>query len=225
MMNKAKRYLLVAGTVAALTTGIATAAIPGAGGVVNGCYESNHGSLRVVDVESGTGCLRSELPISWNQKGEKGDPGLQGPPGEKGDTGEQGPQGVQGPKGDTGAQGAQGLKGDRGFQGLAGPPGAPGPTDVRLYMGNPTDVGPSIKKAVAVCPAGKVATGGGYWLFGSDTVLADVVITSNAPGRSGDLPGGVLPGTPHLVWNVQATHVGAATNWSMLAFVLCAGTG
>ena len=85
-------------------------------------------------------------------KGDKGDPGLQGPKGDKGDKGdpgEQGPKGdkgadgtmtfadlteeqkesLRGPKGDkgdTGAQGPQGLKGDKGDTGLQGPKGDKG---------------------------------------------------------------------------------------------------
>ena len=44
-------------------------------------------------------------------KGDKGDPGLQGPKGDKGDPG---PQGPKGDKGDTGPAGAKGDKGDPG---------------------------------------------------------------------------------------------------------------
>ena len=51
------------------------------------------------------------------EKGEKGDPGEQGPKGEKGDPGEQGPKGD---KGDPGEQGPKGDKGDPGKDGADG---------------------------------------------------------------------------------------------------------
>lgn len=68
-------------------------------------------------------------------KGEKGDPGEQGPAGpqgEKGDTGAQGPAGPQGEKGD---------KGDTGAQGPAGPQGENGRDGVGVHIGPdaPTD--------------------------------------------------------------------------------------
>lgn len=56
-------------------------------------------------------------------KGDKGDPGPQGP---KGDTGERGPQGIQGIPGERGPQGIQGPKGDAGPQGLIGLTGPKG---------------------------------------------------------------------------------------------------
>ena len=48
-------------------------------------------------------------------KGEKGDPGPQGPQGEKGDIGPQGPQGEKGETGDPGADGPRGANGDDGI--------------------------------------------------------------------------------------------------------------
>lgn len=63
------------------------------------------------------------------ERGEKGEPGAQGPRGEKGDTGEQGPQGetgATGPQGETGATGPQGPKGETGATGPQGPKGKDG---------------------------------------------------------------------------------------------------
>jgi Collagen triple helix repeat (20 copies) len=91
----------------------------GGGGVINGCYKSQNGQLRVIDPATDS-CLPSEKSISWSQSGPQGPPGPQGPAGPqgpKGDTGATGPQGPagpagpQGPKGDTGATGAQGAPG------------------------------------------------------------------------------------------------------------------
>ena len=65
-----KRDLISAaagGVVAAvLAGGVAWAAIPSAGGVINGCYQKNEGQLRVIDPSSDT-CRKSEVPIGWNE--------------------------------------------------------------------------------------------------------------------------------------------------------------
>lgn len=91
----------------------ATGAIPSSNGTINGCYNQQNGSLRVIDPASDT-CQKQETAISWNQVGPKGDPGPQGPAG---------PAGPVGPKGDTGAVGPVGA------QGPAGPQGDRGPSD------------------------------------------------------------------------------------------------
>lgn len=70
----------------------------GSGGVINGCYKSVNGQLRLIDPATDS-CNPSETPISWNQagtpgpKGDKGDPGPPGPPGPKGDKGDKGDPG------------------------------------------------------------------------------------------------------------------------------------
>jgi hypothetical protein len=64
---------------------IAFAAIPGADGVIRGCYQTANGNLRVVD--SASDCRASEQSISWNQKGERGRRGRPGPPGPPGPPG------------------------------------------------------------------------------------------------------------------------------------------
>jgi hypothetical protein len=84
--------------------GLAYGAIPGANGVVQGCYDSG-GNLKVVDALP---CPKGYTPLQWNQRGVKGDTGPQGPIGPMGVPGPEGPQGQQGlpgPKGDTGAPG------------------------------------------------------------------------------------------------------------------------
>jgi len=91
--------------------------------------------------------------------GAKGDPGANvlGSPsgaGAKGDTGPQGPAGPAGPKGDKGDPGA---KGD---------PGPAGGANITRVVGEPVANGTSddewIAGAVAVCPDGQAATGGGF---------------------------------------------------------------
>jgi len=78
-----------------LAGGVAWAAIPGDGGVIQGCYTKIGGILRVIDTAKGEHCLGIELPISWNQKG---------PPGKDGADGAPGPQGPQGPSGTSSVQ-------------------------------------------------------------------------------------------------------------------------
>jgi hypothetical protein len=55
----------------------------GGGGVINGCYKSQNGQLRVIDPATDS-CHPSETAISWSQTGP------QGPKGDKGDKGDPG---------------------------------------------------------------------------------------------------------------------------------------
>ena len=87
-MKRRDLFGATAGAVAAFAVagGIAWAAIPGAGGVINGCYQKNEGQLRVID-PGAESCRSSEVAIAWNQqgvKGEKGDKGEAGTPGKDG---------------------------------------------------------------------------------------------------------------------------------------------
>lgn len=78
-------------------------------------------------------------------KGEKGDPGEQGPQGEagpQGPRGETGPQGPQGKTGATGSQGAQGPKGNTGETGPQGPQGEVGPQGPQGEKGETGPQGP-----------------------------------------------------------------------------------
>jgi hypothetical protein len=80
--------------------------------------------------------LLGGIPVG--PQGDKGDPGLTGPPGSRGDPGLQGIQGIQGPKGDiglTGLQGIPGSKGDTGLTGLQGIPGSKGDTGLTGLQG------------------------------------------------------------------------------------------
>jgi Collagen triple helix repeat (20 copies) len=123
--------LAIAGVAAAV--GVGYAAIPSGDGVIDGCYNKGSGQLRVIDAATGSSCDKNEKPLTWSQRGPKGDAGpagAAGPVGPKGDTGATGPAG---PKGDTGATGPAGPKGDigptgpQGAQGLTGPAGPQGP--------------------------------------------------------------------------------------------------
>jgi collagen triple helix repeat protein len=167
LRRRAMRMLLAAtAMLAAATGGIAVATIPGSDSVVNGCYEKRTGILRVIDTEAGKACItRYETPINWNQKGPKGEPGLQGiqgdkgqqglqgiqgekgVQGEKGIQGEKGLQGVQGEKGETGDQGLQGIQGERGPEGARGETGPPGSSDAYVSESSePLQMGPLFER-------------------------------------------------------------------------------
>ena len=94
---------------AALAGGIAWAAIPGPGGVIQGCYKQNGGQLRVVDAAGD--CGPSELAVSWSQTGPSGPQGEFGPSGPQGGTGPSGPSGADGAPGDPGPTGSSGPSG------------------------------------------------------------------------------------------------------------------
>ncbi len=56
----------------------AASVIPGADGVIHGCYRASDGRLRVIDPARAT-CRRDEAPIQWNERGPQGNPGPPGP--------------------------------------------------------------------------------------------------------------------------------------------------
>jgi hypothetical protein len=130
-----RRLTLAAGALVALSVGVGYAAIPGSGGVINGCYGASNGQLRVIDAESGETCKNNEKAISWNEKGQKGDTGAAGPQGPAGPAGAAGPQGPQGPAGQNGAVGSQGPQGATGPQGPKGDKGEKGDPDEEYGIG------------------------------------------------------------------------------------------
>lgn len=109
-MNNAMKMTAVAlaASATAMTVGVAWAAVP-SGYVINSCYNTTNGGLRVV---GGTTCKDGERSLSWNQTGPQGPQGIQG---------------IQGPQGDVGAQGQQGINGQTGSTGQQGPAGPAGP--------------------------------------------------------------------------------------------------
>jgi hypothetical protein len=162
----------------AVCGGVAFATIPGAGGVIHGCYAKYSGAVRVIDTGA---CRPSEAALNWNQTGPQGPQGLQGlqgPQGLKGDagsqgpTGSQGPAGQQGPKGDTGSAGPAG---DQGPQGPQGPQGDQGPAGgLAGYEVIEADLNvPNLDwgDAYAHCSAGKHVLGGGFWVNSADVTI------------------------------------------------------
>src|SRR3990170_4989061 len=93
MTRKKLGFLL--GTFAALAVLSGAAVVAWAGssdeqGVINACYVSSSGTLRIVD-PAVTDCRHNELPISWSVQGPPGPAGEPGQPGEPGAQGEPGP--------------------------------------------------------------------------------------------------------------------------------------
>jgi hypothetical protein len=90
-MHKRMRRVALAFTAAAVVAiaGGVTYAVAdiGGGGVINGCYKSQNGQLRLIDPATDS-CHPSETAISWGQTGTQGPPGPKGDKGDKGDPGQ-----------------------------------------------------------------------------------------------------------------------------------------
>lgn len=138
-----RRLRVVAGMAAAtaLLGGVASASIPGGGGMIQGCYTNKGllsaitpgGQLRVIDPAKDS-CKTNETPLSWSQTGPKGEPGATG---------------AAGPTGATGATGA------------AGPPGPAGVLGYEVVERVYENPAPIDQGFYASCPNGKMALGGG----------------------------------------------------------------
>jgi Collagen triple helix repeat (20 copies) len=136
--------------------------------------------------------------------GAAGTVGPTGTPGEAGTAGEAGAQGPQGAKGDTGS------RGDTGPAGPTGPPGPAGPASslsTSVAIGSSANDTATHKTALATCPAGTRATGGGFALIPSDPGLD--VSASSPVGNTG--------------WNATADQLSLppGTVWQLLAFAIC----
>jgi hypothetical protein len=128
----------------------------------------------ILDFGGGTGTIGTN---NCPSEGPRGGVGPQGPQGESGPAGPQGEQGIQGVPGPQGIQGIQGVQGATGPTGPQGVPGPIGPQGIQGVQGIPggvagyevviANVNQTLQKgriggAEAVCPAGKVAIGGGF---------------------------------------------------------------
>lgn len=193
--------LVVAGTVA-------FASIPDSSGVINGCYKTQNGQLRVID-SSTQSCAKGEIALSWNQVGPQGLTGATGAAGPQGATGAPGPQGVTGatgatgaigpngatgaagPKGDTGATGAVGSTGPAGAAGTDGAPGAPGTPGTNGANGtngtNGTD-GTSVSSTPLAVNDANCSNGGSAFTSANGTTYA----CNGAPGPAGPPGSGSL---------------------------------
>jgi Collagen triple helix repeat (20 copies) len=181
----------------------------GSGGVINGCYKSQNGQLRLIDPATDS-CNPSETPISWSQTG------AHGPKGDKGDPGRQGPAGPQGP---TGPQGPKGDKGD------------PGPAATPLFAvvdGRASP--PTIARGAHATSVESVGTG-------NFRVFFDRNISNCAYVATIGLPGGVDTEEPGFITTVTALMsasavfvttddtTGASANRSFHLQVICNSAG
>src|SRR3954454_4516832 len=87
MREAGRRKVLVAGVVGvaalAIAGGVAFATIPDSGRVYTACVLKNVGTVRLIDTSLGASslmgrCTALETQITWNQQGQKGDPGATG---------------------------------------------------------------------------------------------------------------------------------------------------
>ena len=190
----------------------------GGGGVINGCYKSQNGQLRLIDPASDS-CNPSETAISWSQTGP------QGPKGDKGDKGDPGPQGPAGPPGPTGATGPPGPQGATGPTGPQGPPGLSGLPPVGLFT--PTQI---VRGAILTCTStnpfsGFTAGCQGMKLNGLDIgseggFVGATVVCNAVTGATGIAWGAIRFGppatVPHFVWNGSNWALSSATAQPMV---------
>jgi hypothetical protein len=109
-----------------------------------------------------------------------------------------GPKGDTGPKGDPGASGAKGDKGDR------GPAGPAGISGYKVVLSNGMTLNPGqTASAIAVCPTGQKAIGGGF------------------NGSSGAVVTWSMTDANHETWAATA-HNDAATQGWIQAAAICA---
>ena len=213
-------------TVAAFAAGVMVAAagsafattkvagIVGNDGKIHGCYLTSAGLLRVV--AEGTVCRDGESTIAWSATGSgatgpagpPGPPGPAGPRGFRGERGERGERGIRGYTGVQGPQGPQGAKGDKGDPGAQGPVGPPGTGVTGHQIVYRLDYIPAGQRwrIGAACPAGKVVTGGGYWIPERGEGLN--VLTS-------------APVASSTGWNVDARNP-TSSNKDIYAYAVCA---
>ncbi|HEY1532434.1 MAG TPA: type VI secretion system tube protein Hcp, partial [Polyangiaceae bacterium] len=120
--RKARWVALAIGGATVVGLGAFAYAATPAAGVINACYDSGNGAVRIIDPANDS-CKKKETAISWNQTGPAG---AAGPAGAVGSAGVAGPAGLTGTPGAMGAPGANGSPGAAGPQGVAGPAGPAG---------------------------------------------------------------------------------------------------
>jgi len=190
-VRRPTKILLGAAALAAIgvTAGIALAAIPGADGTIQGCYKKGNGRLRVV--ESSANCHRSEVAISWSEKGQKGDPGAAGAPGSPGTSGTSGVNGKDGLPGKDGVDGKDGQPGKDGTDGTNGVDGKDGPPGLQ---GPP---GPSGADPIADAFVNQFGTntGNATAANGGTCTLGEILLSASPIRTAGGVPanGQLLP--------------------------------
>lgn len=182
--------------------------------VYRACLQHNIGALYDVTTAPDTQlhCRKHDTVISWNQTGQPGAAGAQGP---KGDTGATGATGPQGPKGDTGATGATGPQGPKGDTGATGPQGPQGPQGDRGPAGPAGTLGlywtGKQVTATSVSSSYKLSCDGDDHVYSGGVFGTDgETITQSAP--SGDLNG----------WYVTINNPNVfSTSWTYNVYALC----
>lgn len=199
-LTRGRVWLLVIAT-ALVSAGLATAVTGNiyadSTGAYRGCV-GNSGLLRVLG--SGDSCRAKEVAIEWNQAGQPGPAGSQGPQGEPGPTGPQGPQGATGPQGADGPQGETGATGAQGPTGPQGAAGVSGHEIVEVTSEFPVN---HIALVLAQCPAGKKVVGGGASYIG-----VPIDISSSRPATGG------------TSWMVGAWNKSASTS-TLHVYAIC----
>lgn len=177
--------------------GAALASSPG--DTYTGCLTTGGKIISVaIGSQPANDCVNQQTQVSWNETGPQGPPGPVGPQGAQGDPGPAGPQG------DPGPAGPQGDPGPAGADGLGGYETVTVSEEVAPFEASGL--------AVAQCPAGKVATGGG----GSTVFTTAAALTGAGPSIY-DSDGRVVG------WAVSAREIGLGTldTWSVRATVIC----
>jgi hypothetical protein len=206
MQTRVRRVALALTAVAvvAIAGGVTYAVADiGSGGVINGCYKSQNGQLRLIDPATDS-CLPSETAISWSQTGP------QGPKGDKGDTGDPGPQGPSGP---------QGPKGDPGPQGPAGPQGPTG-QQVWYYSGRTNSLRPG---TFSFGPVSGIANAG-FRVSDVELLSPNVDTTASNLRSQVSEPGGNLVGTTTLIREFDGTSLTCTHDPSHLEGKICTDT-
>lgn len=140
--------------------------------------------------------------------------GATGPTGERGVAGPQGPQGASGSRGDVGPQGPAGERGPKGDIGEQGPQGATGISNITVVsvaVAVPNVNGSVL--AIASCPSGARATGGGYTTFPGIEPIA------SGPANAQDF---ALNGETPTAWRVIFHNSAGPAGVEMRAYAVCA---
>jgi hypothetical protein len=159
----------------------------GGGGVINGCYKSQNGQLRLIDPATGS-CNPSETAISWSQTGPQGPTGPAGP---------RGPTGPQGPKGDTGPSGPAGPTGPKGDKGDKGDPGAPATSLWAVVTGSDG----SLVRSSGATASSHITAGQYRVTFNRDVTACSYLATIGNPQAGEPPPGAIITALRVLTTN------------------------
>ena len=149
-----------------------------------------HGYLRVI--KPWQKCRWNEHRVVWNVSGPPGPPGRPGRPGRPGPQGPPGPMGSQGPIGPPGPASTQVVTSDSGS------------------LANRT----GLFTVIARCPAGTIATGGGYT---ANFPGSQLFLNTNEPDPSSGQPTGWRVGL-----DLGATGVANGSSLFFTAYAVCA---